>query len=104
MAGNRTLKLSILADVDDLNKKLKAANGDVETSAGKLEKFGKVAGAAFLAAAAAAGRCPWLGAACTLPRITSVPHPSLPLPLPLCALLQASSSARTPTTSLLCRR
>jgi len=55
MAGNRTLKLSILADVDDLNKKLKAANGDVEASAGKLEKFGKVAGAAFLAAAAAAG-------------------------------------------------
>jgi hypothetical protein len=55
MAGNRTLKLSILADVDDLNKKLKAANGDVENSAGKLEKFGKVAGAAFLAAAAAAG-------------------------------------------------
>jgi hypothetical protein len=55
MAGNRTLKLSILADVDDLNKKLKAANGDVENSAGKLEKFGKVAGAAFAAAAAAAG-------------------------------------------------
>jgi hypothetical protein len=55
MAGNRTLKLSILADVDDLNKKLKAANGDVENSANGLEKFGKVAGAAFLAAAAAAG-------------------------------------------------
>jgi len=55
MAGNRTLKLSILADVDDLNKKLKAANGDVEESAGKLEKFGKVAGAAFAAAAVAAG-------------------------------------------------
>jgi len=55
MAGNRTLKLSILADVDDLNKKLKAANGDVEDSATKLEQFGKVAGAAFLAAAAAAG-------------------------------------------------
>jgi hypothetical protein len=54
MAGNRTLKLSILADVDDLNKKLKAANGDVEKSASGLEKFGKVAGAAFLAAAAAA--------------------------------------------------
>ena len=54
MAGNRTLKLSILADVDDLDKKLKAANNDVETSAGKLEKFGKVAGAAFAAAAAAA--------------------------------------------------
>jgi len=55
MAGNRTLKLSILADVDDLNKKLKAANGDVENSATQLEKFGKIAGAAFLAAAAAAG-------------------------------------------------
>ena len=55
MAGSRTLKLSILADVDDLNKKLKAANGDVENSATQLEKFGKVAGAAFLAAAAAAG-------------------------------------------------
>lgn len=56
MAGkDRTLKLSILGDVDDLNKKLKAANGDVEESAGKLEKFGKVAGAAFAAAAAAAG-------------------------------------------------
>jgi hypothetical protein len=56
MAGkDRTLKLSILGDVDDLNKKLKAANSDVETSASGLEKFGKVAGAAFLAAAAAAG-------------------------------------------------
>jgi len=56
MAGkDRTLKLSILGDVDDLNKKLKAANGDVENSATQLEKFGKVAGAAFLAAAAAAG-------------------------------------------------
>jgi len=55
MAGSRTLKLSILADVDDLNKKLKSANGDVEESAGKLEKFGKMAGAAFAAAAVAAG-------------------------------------------------
>jgi hypothetical protein len=56
MAGkDRTLKLSILGDVDDLNKKLKAANSDVETSASGLEKFGKIAGAAFLAAAAAAG-------------------------------------------------
>ena len=53
-AGNRTLKLSILADVDDLNKKLKAANGDVETSATGMEKFGKMASAAFAAAAAAA--------------------------------------------------
>lgn len=55
MAGNRTLKLSILADVDDLNKKLKAANGDVETSSNKLADFGKKAGVAFAAAAAAAG-------------------------------------------------
>jgi hypothetical protein len=55
MAGNRTLKLSILADVDDLNRKLRAANGDVEQSAGKLENFGRVAGAAFAAAAVAAG-------------------------------------------------
>jgi len=55
MAGNRTLKLSILADVDDLNKKLKAANTDVETSSNKLGDFGKKAGLAFAAAAAAAG-------------------------------------------------
>jgi hypothetical protein len=54
MAGNRTLKLSILADVDDLNKKLKAANGDVQDSATNMEKFGKVASAAFAAAATAA--------------------------------------------------
>ena len=54
MAGNRTLKLSILADVDDLNKKLKAANGDVQDSATNMEKFGKMASAAFAAAAAAA--------------------------------------------------
>jgi len=54
MAGNRTLKLSILADVDDLNKKLKAANGDVQNSATNMEKFGKVAAAAFAAAATAA--------------------------------------------------
>lgn len=55
MAGNRTLKLSILADVDDLNKKLKQANDDVETSSNKLSEFGKKAGVAFAAAAAAAG-------------------------------------------------
>lgn len=55
MAGNRTLKLSILADVDDLNKKLKSANGDVESSSNKLGDFSKKAGIAFAAAAAAAG-------------------------------------------------
>lgn len=52
--GSRTLKLSILADVDDLKKKLDAANGDVEKSASGLEKFGKAATVAFAAAAAAA--------------------------------------------------
>ena len=55
MAGNRTLKLSILADVDDLNKKLKAANSDVDTSSNKLSEFGKKAGLALTAAATAAG-------------------------------------------------
>jgi hypothetical protein len=54
MAGNRTLKLSILADVDDLKKKLDSSSTEVEGFAGKLEKFGKIAGAAFLAAGAAA--------------------------------------------------
>ena len=52
--GNRTLKLSILADVDDLKRKLDGANNDVEKSAGKLEKFGNLAKGAFIAAAAAA--------------------------------------------------
>jgi uncharacterized protein YoxC len=54
MAGSRTLKLSILADVDDLKKKLDVGSKEVEGFGGKLEKFGKVAGAAFAAAAAAA--------------------------------------------------
>lgn len=54
MAGNRTLKLSILADVDDLKKKLDSGSKDVEGFGDKLEKFGKVAAAAFAAAAAAA--------------------------------------------------
>jgi len=54
MAGSRTLKLSILADVDDLKKKLDVGSKEVEGFGGKLEKFGKVAAAAFAAAAAAA--------------------------------------------------
>lgn len=54
MAGSRTLKLSILADVDDLKKKLGTAENEVQGFGGKLEKFGKVAAAAFAAAAAAA--------------------------------------------------
>lgn len=54
MAGSRTLKLSILADVDDLKKKLDTGANEIEGFGGKLEKFGKVAAAAFAAAAAAA--------------------------------------------------
>jgi hypothetical protein len=54
MAGSRTLKLSILADVDDLKKKLDVGSKEVEGFGGKLEKFGKLAAAAFAAAAAAA--------------------------------------------------
>jgi hypothetical protein len=52
--GNRTLKLSILADVDDLKKKLGEADKAVETNASKISNFGKKAAAAFAVAAAAA--------------------------------------------------
>ena len=55
MAGSRTLKLSILGDVDNLNKSLKAAGNDVDTFGDKMGKVGKMVGAAFAAAAAAAG-------------------------------------------------
>lgn len=54
MAGTRTLKLSILADVDNLKKNLDTGSKEVEGFGGKLEKFSKVAAAAFAAAAAAA--------------------------------------------------
>ena len=52
--GNRTLKLSILADVDDLKKKLGDADKAVESNASKISEFGKKAAAAFAVAAAAA--------------------------------------------------
>ena len=55
MAGSRTLKLSILGDVDNLNKSLKAASNDVDSFGDKMGKVGKMVGAAFVAAAAAAG-------------------------------------------------
>jgi hypothetical protein len=55
MAGSRTLKLSILGDVDNLNKSLKSATKDVETFGDKMTKAGKVAGAALAAASVAAG-------------------------------------------------
>jgi hypothetical protein len=52
--GNRTLKLSILADVDDLKKKLGEADKAVESNSSKISEFGKKASAAFAVAAAAA--------------------------------------------------
>ena len=55
MAGSRTLKLSILGDVDNLTKSLKTATADVDTFGDKMGKAGKMIGAAFVAAAAAAG-------------------------------------------------
>ena len=55
VAQSRTLKLSILADVDQLKKSLSTANNDVENSSSKLGDFSKKAGVAFAAAAAAAG-------------------------------------------------
>lgn len=55
MAGNRTLKLSILADVDNLNKNLKSGGTNVDSFGKKLADFGKKAALAFAAAAAAAG-------------------------------------------------
>ena len=54
MAGSRTLKLSILADVNNLTKGLNSSTKDVETFGDKITKFGKLAGAAFLAAGVAA--------------------------------------------------
>jgi hypothetical protein len=52
--GNRTLKLSILADVDDLKKKLGEADKAVEDNSNRISEFGKKAAAAFAVAAAAA--------------------------------------------------
>ena len=52
--GSRTLKLSILADVDNLKKGLTEANTETEGFGTKLGDFGKKAGLAFAAAGAAA--------------------------------------------------
>jgi len=54
MAGSRTLKLSILADVDDLRKKLGSGSEEVEGFGAKLGNFSKKAAAAFAVAGAAA--------------------------------------------------
>jgi hypothetical protein len=53
--GNRTLKLSILADVDELKKGLASANQEVETTADKIAEFSKKAALAFAAVGAAVG-------------------------------------------------
>jgi hypothetical protein len=56
MAGqSRTLKLSILADVDELKKSLNVGSKDVDGFAGKIGDFSKKAALAFAAVAAAAG-------------------------------------------------
>jgi hypothetical protein len=52
--GSRTLKLSILADVDNLKKGLTQAGTDTDSFGTKLGSFGIKAGAAFAAAGAAA--------------------------------------------------
>lgn len=53
-SGSRTLKLSILADVDQLRKSLTQANDDVESHTSKLSEFSSKMGLAFAAAGAAA--------------------------------------------------
>ena len=55
MAGSRTLKLTILGDVDNLSKSLKTAETDTDNFGEKVGKVGAAVGAAFVAAAAAAG-------------------------------------------------
>ena len=52
--GTRSLTLKLIADIDDFNKKLDKGSTEVEGFGGKIEKFGKMAGAAFAAAAVAA--------------------------------------------------
>jgi len=53
-SSSRTLTLKLLADIDNFQKNLKNADNDVSGFSGGLQKFGKVAGAAFLAAGVAA--------------------------------------------------
>jgi hypothetical protein len=55
MAGtSRALTLKLLADIDNFSKNINKADNEVTTFGDKISKFGKVAGAAFLAAGAAA--------------------------------------------------
>lgn len=52
--GTRALTLKLIADIDEFNKNLNKGSNEVEGFGGKIEKFGKMAAAAFAAAAAAA--------------------------------------------------
>jgi len=52
--SNRALTLSIVADIDNLQKGLKKADTEIETFGSKVSAFGKKAAAAFAVAAAAA--------------------------------------------------
>jgi len=55
MAGtSRALTLKLLADIDNFTKNINKADNEVTTFGDKITKFGKVAGAAFLAAGVAA--------------------------------------------------
>jgi len=55
MAGtSRALTLKLLADIDNFTKNINQADNEVTTFGDKITKFGKMAGAAFLAAGAAA--------------------------------------------------
>jgi hypothetical protein len=55
MAGtSRALTLKLLADIDNFTKNINKADNDVTTFGDKVSKFGKIAGAAFLAAGVAA--------------------------------------------------
>ena len=55
IGGSRTLKLSILADIDNLKKNLDTGSKEVDGFGGKLGGFAKKAGKAFAIAGAAAG-------------------------------------------------
>jgi hypothetical protein len=54
MADVRTLKLNLLADVDQFGRSLAQADNDAKGFAGGLKKYGKIAAAAFVVAGAAA--------------------------------------------------
>ena len=55
MADVRTLKLNLLADVDQFGKGLKTAEGNTKSFSSKMKGYGKVAAGAFAAVGIAAG-------------------------------------------------